>query len=210
MFIGSMGNFDGTIFLHALYVTLAYATLAIGATFYRQILDNSDVKEVKLGEDLLYALDPLNVLWVVILCVTFVILVVWALYAVPAVTKYYVIPLAVGVNIVQLSYRMRHQRLQVKTLGCIGRSLFEERFKAIRYNNIHVVDVEESAFWYIVIVYYTEQTSDTDRNKPDEVKEFHRRISRFALDGFLQAIRSGSDAKIFIKKDTSDNDNTEV
>lgn len=148
-----MGNFDVTIFIHAGYVAFTYALVAWGATYYRQFLDDLDVKEaVKMGEDVYFAYDPLGILIILVLCVFFLTFAALALYVFPLEIRYYVIPLAFAVNIVQLLYRYHRQRLVVKTLGIVGKSVFDSKFRVAPYRAIKRLAIERDTLWNVLVL----------------------------------------------------------
>lgn len=175
-FANLMGNFDATIFIHAGYVAFVYALVAWGATYYRQLLDDLDVKEaVKMGEDMYLAYDPLGILLILVLCVFFLTFAALALYVFPLEIRYYVIPLAFAVNIVQLSYRYHRQRVVVKTLGIVGKSVFDSKFRVAPYRAIKRMEVQHDLLWNVLILHFY------DTGSRGELAELHVRISKRSL-----------------------------
>lgn len=182
-----MGNFDATIFIHASYVAFVYALVAWGATYYRQLLDDIDVKEaVKMGEDVYLAYDPLGVLIVLVLCIFFLTFAALALYVFPLEIRYYVIPLAFVVNIVQLSYRYHRQRLLVKTLGIVGKSVFDSKFRVAPYRAIKRMAVQREPLWNVLILHFY------DTGSRGELAELHVRISKRSFPRIVSFVEANT------------------
>ncbi len=181
-----MGNFDTTIFMHACYVAFVYALVAWGGTFYRQFLDDMDAKEgVRLGEDLFFAYDPLGVLLILVLCVFFCTFAALSLYVFPLEVRFYVIPLAFSVNVVQLGYRYHRQRFVVKTHGLVGKNIYlERRFRVVPYRAVKQVEFLREPIWDVLILHFYESDSQ------GTLVEMHRRFSRKTLARVLRTIES--------------------
>jgi len=190
-------NFDAPTFFHALYVAFAYSCLAFGATAYRQIIDNFSIKDsklVKVGEDISFAYDPLMMVWIgafaaLALLFTFI---GFFVMGTPHI-EMYCVPLGFLINIVQLWYRMKQQRLRIRTFGLIGRNIFEEGLRAINYDHIHLVEVERDPIWNTVSIYYTELDDTEGKN----VKTFRRRMTARTLPKLLAMLQQKTTAKIF-------------
>jgi hypothetical protein len=188
-----MSNFDPRIFAHACFLAFIYALLALGASAYRQVLDDFAAKEVKLGEDLGISYDPLMMLilgGIILLVSVFT----WTALAwsEPRI-ELYVVPLCLLINFMQFYYRMYQQRLQIKTLGLVGRTIFEEGWRLVRYEQIHLVEVEPDPIWDTVVMYYTDKADATGK----EVKEFRRRTTHRTTKELLEALETRTEAKIF-------------
>lgn len=180
-----MGNFDLTVFVHAGYVAFVYALVAWGGTYYRQFLDDLDMKEApKLGEDIYFAYDPLGVVLLLVLCGFFCTFAVLALFVFPLEVRYYVIPLAFAVNIVQLVYRYHRQRFIVKTHGLVSRSIFGSRLRLVPYRSIKKVEYLREPFWHVLIVHFYDTGSRSD------LVELHRRFSRGTLQTVVRTIEA--------------------
>ncbi len=193
-----MGNFDPKVLAYACFLAFIYSLLAFGATAFRQMLDEFAAKEVKLGEDLDTAYDPLMI---GILCFIFSLILLFIYIALSwdeARIELYVMPLSLGINFVQFFYRMHQQRLQIKTLGMVGRNIFEEGWRLVRYDLIHLVEVETDPVWDTVILYYTEKEEATGK----EVKEFRRRMTHSMRKELVRTLETRTTAKIF-QKDAS-------
>lgn len=189
-----MGNFDKQIFLYALYVAFVYSCLAFGATWYRQVVDNIEIRLIHLGEDRRFAYDPFYLVIVAVLIIVFLIFAALALYVWPARILGYVIPLAVLVNSVQIGIRTHFQRMRIKTQGIIGRNLFNGIFEAVAFSDVQWGEIEEDFLWDTVTVYYT------PTGEADTLKKFRRRISRPMGRYLVQVLMSATDAKIFMSK----------
>jgi hypothetical protein len=105
-------------------------------------------------------------------------------------------PLSLGINFVQFFYRMHQQRLQIKTLGMVGRNIFEEGWRLVRYEYIHLVEVETDPVWDTVILYYTEKEDATGK----EVKESRRRMTHGMRKELVRTLEIRTQAKIFQKE----------
>jgi hypothetical protein len=191
-----MGNFDPRVLAHACFLAFIYSLLAFGATAYRQFLDTFAAKDVKIGEDLDTAYDPIliAVLGVIVILIG---LFTWiALAWNEARIELYVVPLSLMINFVQFYYRMHQQRLQIKTLGIVGRNVFEEGWRVVRYDQIHLIEVENDPVWDTVLMYYTEKDGDTGR----DAKVFRRRLTHHARREFIPILEARTGAKVFTKE----------
>ncbi len=191
-----MGNFDPRVLSHACFLAFIYALLALGASAYRQILDDFAAKNVKMGEDLDISYDPfMMVILGGILALT--VLFTWIALAwnEPRI-ELYVVPLCLLINFMQFYYRMHQQRLQIKTLGLVGRTIFEEGWSVVSYENIHLVEVEQDPIWDTVVMYYTEKADATGK----DAKEFRRRMTHSMRKVLLEALATRTSAKIFTKE----------
>ncbi len=172
--------------MHACYVAFVYALVAWGGTVYRQFLDDLDAKEgVRLGEDLYFAYDPLGVSLILVLFVFFCTFAGLALYVFPTEVRFYVIPLAFAVNIVQLGYRYHKQRFIVKTHGLVGKNIYlERRFRVVPYRAIKQVEFLREPLWDVLILHFYESDSK------GTLVEMHRRFARNTLKRVLHTIES--------------------
>jgi hypothetical protein len=191
-----MGNFDPKVLAYACFLAFIYSLLAFGATAFRQMLDEFAAKEVKLGEDLDTAYDPLMIGILCFIACLIVLFIYIALSWDEARIELYVMPLSLGINFVQFFYRMHQQRLQIKTLGMVGRNIFEEGWRLVRYEYIHLVEVETDPVWDTVILYYTEKEDATGK----EVKEFRRRMTHGMRKELVRTLEIRTQAKIFQKE----------
>ncbi len=192
-------EFDQRIFLHALYVAFVYAVLAFGATWYRQTVDNMEIRKVHLGEDIYYTYDPLLLLVIAGLFVVFLIFAFLCLFVWNSTILAYVIPLAVLVNIFQISLRTHFQRMNIKTRGIVGRNVFSGKFEALEYSNVLLGEVQRDAFWDLLTLHYATP------EKPREIRLFRRRVSHSARDRVIKIVESSTDARIF-RNDADGND----
>jgi hypothetical protein len=194
-----MGNFDPKVLAYACFLAFIYSLLAFGATAFRQMLDEFAAKEVKLGEDLDTAYDPLMIAILGVIA-SLIVLFIWiALSWNEARIELYVMPLSLGINFVQFFYRMHQQRLQIKTLGMVGRNIFEEGWRLVRYEFVHLVEVETDPIWDTVIVYYTEKEDATGK----DVKEFRRRMTHGMRRELVRTLEKRTNAKIFQKENNA-------
>jgi hypothetical protein len=182
--------FDPLIFFHALYVGLTYALMAFGAMYYRQFHDDTELRKIRLGEDLFTFSDPAARFAVIVLCVLFCIFVLLALTHQPK-TLIYVIPIAIAINIVQMVFRLRRQQGRVKTQGIIVRyMLFQYGCIGISYNDLVCVDIQRELFWY-KLLFFTEET---------KVKT-QCRMSEKSVNTFIKVVKSRSDCTIVFPHD---------
>ncbi|MCS6807710.1 MAG: hypothetical protein RML40_03365 [Bacteroidota bacterium] len=192
-----MGNFDPRVLAYACFLAFIYALLALGATAYRQILDDVAAKDVKLGEDLDASYDPLMMVilgGIVLLAVLFTwIALAWS----EARIELYVVPLCLAINFVQFYYRMHQQRLQIKTLGLVGRTIFEEGWRLVRYDQIYRVEVEHDPLWDTVIMYYADNSAHTFPT--NDAGEFCRRLTHTACKALIAALQARTNAEIVVR-----------
>lgn len=191
-----MGNFDPRVLSHACFLAFIYALLALGASAYRQILDDFAAKNVKMGEDLDISYDPfMMVILGGILALTALFTWIALAWNEPRI-ELYVVPLCLLINFMQFYYRMHQQRLQIKTLGLVGRTIFEEGWRVVGYENIHVVEVEQDPIWDTVVMYYTDKADATGK----DAKELRRRMTHRKRKVLLEALATRTSAKIFTKE----------
>ena len=193
-----MGNFDPRVLAYACFLAFIYALLALGASAYRQVLDDFAAKDVKLGEDLDISYDPLMMVMLGGIAVLTVLFTWIALAWSEPRIELYVVPLCLLINFMQFYYRMYQQRLQIKTLGVVGRTIFEEGWRLVRYDHIHLVEVEHDPIWDTVVMYYTLEANATGK----DVIEFRRRLTHSMCKELVEALRTRTDAKIFVKEST--------
>ncbi len=193
-----MGNFDPRVLAYACFLAFIYALLALGASAYRQVLDDFAAKDVKLGEDLDISYDPLMMVMLGGIAVLTVLFTWIALAWSEPRIELYVVPLCLLINFMQFYYRMYQQRLQIKTLGVVGRTIFEEGWRLVRYDHIHLVEVEHDPVWDTVVIYYTLEANATGK----DVVEFRRRLTHPMCKELVEALRTRTDAKIFVKEST--------
>jgi hypothetical protein len=197
----TMGNFDPKVLAHACFLAFIYSLLAFGATAYRQLIDDFAAKDVKVGEDLDTSYDPLLMVVLGVIVVLMGLFTWIALSWSEARIELYVVPLSLVINFVQFYYRMHQQRLQIKTLGIVGRNVFEENWRVVRYEQIHLIEVEQDPIWDTVLMYYTEKNTDTGK----DAKMFRRRVTHAMREPLVAILEARTGAKIF-KKEVPKND----
>lgn len=146
-------HFDTIVFLHALYVGFVYSMLAFGATYYRQIVDDIDLEEVRLGEDIFLGFTPVIWLSVGAFFFVFCIFTVISLLQSEGNIFLYIIPIACSINIIQLLWRARNQRLMIKTNGIVIRHLLIEGNIPIEFSVMAYVHISEYIGWFKVDFY---------------------------------------------------------
>lgn len=192
-----MERFDLMVFWHALFLAFVYCCLAMGATAYRQILDNIRIKEAdltRLGEDIYFCYDPLMAYWIAAFAALAVLFFfIGYVWSAEAYIERYVVPLAFLINIAQISYRMKQQRLRVRTFGFVGRSVMAEDFHTVLFAQIHLVEACKDPVWSTLILYYA---AESDLEARGEVRRLKRRMTKRALAKTLATLRQKTDAKI--------------
>lgn len=196
--------FEPIIFFHAVYVAFAYSCLAFGATIYRNIVDDMKLREISqkmlLGEDMHYYTDPFPIFAVGILAIFFVCTSVIVLQF-PAKVQTNVVPLAIAVNIVQIFWRARHQRMILRTNSIIGRKLLGDDIHVIQFDRLHVVDIERKGLYsYVTFLYEPlgigERADAYDPRLPGG-ESYRRVVFSRSLVSLLEVIRTRTQAKIF-------------
>lgn len=149
-------TFHFKIFAVALYVAVVYATIALGAVYYRRIHDKSDLKDARLGEDLRFFYDPRIVISLAILLMLNLIS-LWICLVNPPNPFLYIIPLAIGINFCQFSIRLNHQRLIIQSGGIIIRRIWLGGARAIDFDKILLVEHIRD-FLMVKVSIYSEET----------------------------------------------------
>ena len=142
--------FDGRLFLHALYVGMVYSCLAFGATYYRKIADDLEVRKLTLGEEIYSAYNPMAIMGIVGFFVLFLVFAVIALLREKPDLVIYVLPIACAINIVQFFIRAKHQRVLIKSRGVVIRYLFKEGGIGINYIDLMKIEAKKFGTWYRV------------------------------------------------------------
>lgn len=145
-----MFYFDGRLFLHAFYVGIVYSCLAFGATYYRKIADDLEVRKLSMGEEIYSAYSPLALLGIATFTLLFCIFAVVALLQDTPHLIVYVIPVACAINILQFVIRAKHQRMMIKSKGIVVRYLFKEGGIGIGYDSLRKIIAKKFGSWYIV------------------------------------------------------------
>ena len=172
-------RFDYLIFFHAMYVGLVYGCLAFGALIYRQYHDDRLAHEQRLGEDLYTFPDPGAIGCILGLCGLFCIFALLALSRPQPSIQLYVVPVAIFINIVQMTLRVRWQPIQIQTRGIVIRHLlFRYGLKAIPYKSMSIVEVHDSLLWKKIFFYTVEETPAAQCRMPRKLfQEFVRILS---------------------------------
>lgn len=145
-----MLHFDRTLFLYALYVGFVYSTLAFGALWFRQYVDDVAAKEIRLGEDMYITRNPFGLLLGGGFFLFFCIFALAALLTPAAGVITYVIPIACAINVVQLSLRTFWQTIDIRTEGILIRFLLKDKPVGIRYDDLIKIEISEFGSWYRV------------------------------------------------------------
>ncbi len=145
-----MLHFDGTLFLYALYVGFVYSALAFGALWFRQFVDDAAAKEIRLGEDIHMTRNPAGALLTGGFFLFFCIFAAVALLAPAPGMITYVIPIACGINVVQISLRTLWQTIDFRTEGILIRFLLKDKPVGIRYDDLVKIEIRRFGSWYTV------------------------------------------------------------
>lgn len=183
--------FDPVVLYHALYVAFVYSLLAFGATFYRKVIDELEVRQVRLGEDMFFAYDPMNAILLAGFFAALLLFTAIALFVVQPEVLFYVIPLALMINIIQIAWRAHSQRMIVRTLGVVGRSVFADKYRAVPYAAMQMVEIKDKGVWSELVVWYL-----PDDSRPHTVATFRFRLRHGSAATLLRFIRNRSDAVI--------------
>lgn len=175
---------DWTIWFHGSYVAFVFACLFLGALAYRQILDDIEVRRLKLGEDRESYISAPGVLLVSGVLV-FSLSVGWLLYANadPSIWAY-AFPLVLLGQVLQMTLRLVFQRTQAKTLGIVVRPALRPGPIALRYDDIITCSLFNERFWTTIRIVSTTSGPVTFR------------IFRFSVTSLEQILRSSTAASI--------------
>jgi hypothetical protein len=184
-------SIDWTIWFHGSYVAFVFACLFMGALAYRQILDDIDVRRLKLGEDRKSFISAPGVFLVGgVLVVTIAIGGLLYANADPSIWAY-AFPLIVLAQILQMTLRLVFQRTQAKTLGIVVRPALRPGPLAVHYDSIVAVSLQAERFWTTVSLVSTTSGPVTFR------------IFRFSVSSLEQILRSSTTASIHRKPPTT-------
>lgn len=139
--------FNGTMFLHALWVGFTYACIAFGALAYRQVSDNLMHKEIRLGEVRKELFDNRVILSLSLMILAIIVCAYIATRTKPNPTSpvdllKYVVPIAITINVVQVYLRAKWQRISIRTQGIVIKYLFNERADILPFNEIIYTAIE--------------------------------------------------------------------
>ena len=154
-------------YFHAAYVTFVYACIGIGALVYRTIVDHLNVKDVRLGEELYLLYDPRAFIGIGCLAFFFCIFVFILQLKTDLMHEevdrtapgliFAVIPMVLVVNMAQVFFRAKWQRLSVRTGGILIRRMLSERFFAIPFDeHLAVVQVQRESLWFKLVFFNDE------------------------------------------------------
>ncbi len=184
-------SIDWTIWFHGSYVAFVFACLFLGALAYRQILDDIEVRRLKLGEDReSYISAPGVVLVSGVLVVS--VLIGGLLYTNtdPSIWAY-AFPLVLLCQVLQMILRLVFQRTQAKTLGIVVRPALRPGPIAVRYDDIVAGTMHDERFWTTIRLVSTTSGPVTFR------------IFRFSVPSLEQILRSSTTASIHRKPPTT-------
>ncbi len=143
----------------ALYVTFVTASIGFGALYYRKVVDDLELKSVKLGEELYCLFDPKAFIGIGIFAFFFCIFVLLLSMKTDLLHEemnmsapglvLMVVPMVLLTNMVQLYLRARWQRLSVRSYGIlIRRMLSEKRYELYYDSGPMTVFVEREFLWF--------------------------------------------------------------
>ncbi len=127
------------IFIHATYVAFSFAILLYGALAYRQIVDNIQTRQLRMGEDrAAFVHAPFLVLSICGALLVVPLAIVCYTKLAPSVYTY-ALPLVGAVQVSQLLLRTLMQQTLIRTRGIIVRSILTGSVQSLRYENMVVV-----------------------------------------------------------------------
>lgn len=143
---------DTVFLLYGGYVAFVFACIFFGALAYRQILDNLDVKRLKMGEDRDSFVDAAAGI-IVAFCWAFVFVVaVFAFFILEPSILTYALPMILAAQTMQFSLRILFQRTQVKTKGLVIRSVMLDQNVAAPFPEIIAVRFVKHRWWITIKV----------------------------------------------------------
>ncbi|MBI2793076.1 MAG: hypothetical protein HYX66_00315 [Ignavibacteria bacterium] len=182
---------DSVSLLYSSYVAFVFACIFFGALAYRQILDNLDVKRLKMGEDRDSFIDAGAGITVAVLWVFVIVVAVFAFYILKPSIVTYALPMILAAQTMQFSLRMLFQRTQVKTKGLVIRSVMLDQNAAAPFQEIIAVRFVKHRWWITVKV-----------SLPFE--EYSFRIFSFSADDLELMIAASCSAPILWSLPSSD------
>ena len=145
--------------LNAMYVTFCTACIGFGALFFRKMVDDLELKQVQMGEELYLLFDPKAFVGIGIFVFFFCIF-VFILSMKEDLTHegtnmsapglvLLVVPMVLVVNMIQLYFRAKWQRLSVRTSGILIRRMLSEKMIQLRFSSQPMlVRVEREFLWF--------------------------------------------------------------
>lgn len=185
-----MGTFDVEILYHALYVSMVYAGIAFGGVYYRQLVDDLQMKKMPFGELLFEVVDPWYVSATVGWCIVTLATIPIALFASEARIILYVVPLSFVINAIQFWYRSMRQRNRFYTNIVVARQFFSPRMAVVRVDQILSMELIKEFAWY-------ECRCTFEGNGPHGVRTETIRFSKKEKDRVLNYLRNRTQVKIF-------------
>ncbi|HLP27081.1 MAG TPA: hypothetical protein VK147_00480 [Candidatus Didemnitutus sp.] len=182
-------SIDWTIWFHGAYVAFVFACLFFGALAYRQIVDNLEVRRLRLGEDRNSFVSAPGIL-TAFGAFLLTLMIGGYLYANATPTVWvYAFPLVLLVQNLQMVLRLLFQRTQAKTRGIVVRPVLRQGPIALPYEAIADVIITNERFWATVTV-------DSITSGPVSF-----RIFRFSVAALEQILRSNTAAPIHRSND---------
>jgi hypothetical protein len=182
---------DSVSLLYGGYVAFVFACIFFGALAYRQILDNLDVKRLKMGEDRDSFVDAAAGITVAGLWVFVGSVAVIAFYILKPSIVTYALPMILAAQTMQFSLRILFQRTQVKTKGLVIRAVMLDQNVAAPFQEIIAVRLVEHRWWITVKV-----------SLP--LDEYSFRIFSFSADDLVRMIAASCSAPILWSLPSSD------
>ena len=143
---------DWTTLFHAAYVAFAFGVLFFGALAYRQILDNLELRRMRMGEDRDAFLSAPSVVVLIVLTILTIVLVGLS-FNTPTPSIYqYALPLIIAVQTLQMALRIWFQRIAVKTRGIVVRSALFSSVKAVPYEEGIDIEMQREFVWTTVSI----------------------------------------------------------
>mgnify|MGYP000566000654 CR=1 FL=1 len=188
-------SIDWTIWFHGAYVAFVFACLLFGALAYRQIIDNIEVRRLRLGEDRDSFVSAPGTFAALGACML-TLIIGGFLYANTKPTVWaYAFPLVLLVQNLQMVLRLLYQRTQAKTWGIVVRPVLRQGPIALPYESITRVIIKDERLWATV-------TMEAITSGPVSF-----RIFRFSVSALEQILRSNTAAPIHRSNDNQTRNN---
>lgn len=144
------GTIDTELFLHGMYVAFVFAVLMFGALAFRQVLDDLEVRKIRLGEDRDAFVDApgtliMAALWILDLGLAII------LYGIVEPSIYtYAMPMILAAQSMQISLRLYFQRTLVRTGGLVIRSVLFEQLRIVPFDDVVMIRFVRHAWWVTI------------------------------------------------------------
>ncbi len=169
---------------------MVYAGIAFGGVYYRQFVDDLQMKDMPFGELLFESVDPWYVVSTIGWCLVTICTIPIALYTDEATIIMYVVPLSFIINAIQFWYRSLRQKNRFYTNIVVARHFFSPRMAVIRLENVLSIELVKEFAWY-------ECKCSFEGNGPRGLRTETIRFSAKEKDRVLSYLRNRTQVKIF-------------